>query len=357
MVTISLCMIVKNEEKYLADCLNSVKDLFDEIIIVIDDRSTDKTKEIAIEFGAKVFDFKWCDDFSAARNESLKHATSDWILVLDADETISKRDHPKIREMVSSNSAIGFMLLQRNYINESSVADWVSSEGDTYEESKIASGWKEIPIMRLFKNDKRIYFEGVVHEVAHRSAGKIGEVLESKIPIHHYGHMDETTTDEKRQFYEKLNIKKAEENPGFVSYYELGNVHIRNGDADKALEAFRKSVEDKSDFFNGWYMLGNTSMNLDKFEEAEKAFEKARALNWKYSPLYNSLGVLYIKKRDYQKAIVNFFIATTIEPKNANTFYNLGLCFHMLGDKEKSYLAFQRAIDLNPKYKETVKLN
>ena len=82
-------MIVKDEENYLEQCLSSAKGLADEIIIV-DTGSKDKTKEIAKKFNAKVFDFKWNDDFSAARNESLKHATKDWILVLDADESLSK---------------------------------------------------------------------------------------------------------------------------------------------------------------------------------------------------------------------------------------------------------------------------
>ena len=79
--TVSLCMIVKNEEAYLADCLASAKPFVDEMVIV-DTGSTDRTVEIAERFGAKVFHFPWCDDFAAARNESLRHASGDWILVL-----------------------------------------------------------------------------------------------------------------------------------------------------------------------------------------------------------------------------------------------------------------------------------
>ena len=91
--TISLCMITKNEENYLEQCLDSAKEIADEIIIV-DTGSTDKTKEIAKSFGAKIVDFKWNEDFSEARNESLKHATKEWILVLDADEEIDpERQH------------------------------------------------------------------------------------------------------------------------------------------------------------------------------------------------------------------------------------------------------------------------
>ena len=87
MPTISLCMIAKNEEKYLEQCLNSVKGLADEIIIV-DTGSTDRTKEMAKNFNARIFDFKWIGDFSAARNESIRHAAKEWILVMDADEVI-----------------------------------------------------------------------------------------------------------------------------------------------------------------------------------------------------------------------------------------------------------------------------
>ena len=85
---LSLCMIVKNEQRWLEDCLNSVKDLVDEMIIV-DTGSQDNTVEIAHRFGAKVFDHPWNGDFSEARNHSLGYATGDWILVLDADERLA----------------------------------------------------------------------------------------------------------------------------------------------------------------------------------------------------------------------------------------------------------------------------
>ena len=83
--SLSICMIVKNEELNLAKCLMSVKPVADEIIVV-DTGSTDKTKAIASALGAKVFDFTWTNDFSEARNYSLSKASGDWILVLDADE-------------------------------------------------------------------------------------------------------------------------------------------------------------------------------------------------------------------------------------------------------------------------------
>lgn len=95
MKTISLCMIVKNEEEVLARCLNSVKKAVDEIIIV-DTGSVDETKKIAKSFGAKVYEFEWIDDFSAARNYSFSFASCDYIIWLDADDVISPQDLKKL---------------------------------------------------------------------------------------------------------------------------------------------------------------------------------------------------------------------------------------------------------------------
>ena len=91
-------MIVKNEEEVLHQCLDSVKDICDEIIIV-DTGSTDKTKEIAKEFTEKIIDFKWIDDFAAARNFAFSHATMDFILWLDADDILLEEDQRKFKEL------------------------------------------------------------------------------------------------------------------------------------------------------------------------------------------------------------------------------------------------------------------
>lgn len=98
MITISLCMIVKNEEQSIARCLNSVKGLVDEIVIV-DTGSTDKTKQICRQFTDRIFDFEWVDDFSAARNFAFAQATQDYILWLDADDVLSEDDQKKFRKL------------------------------------------------------------------------------------------------------------------------------------------------------------------------------------------------------------------------------------------------------------------
>ena len=106
MVTISLCMIVKNEEKLLGRCLESVKDIVDEIIIV-DTGSNDNTKTIANKFTNLVYDFKWVDDFSKARNYSFSKASKDYILWLDADDIILEEDRLKLLNLKNNKNYNG----------------------------------------------------------------------------------------------------------------------------------------------------------------------------------------------------------------------------------------------------------
>lgn len=355
MATISLCIITKNEELFLEQCLNSVKELVDEIIVV-DTGSSDKTKEIAQKFTNKVYDFEWCDDFSKARNESLKYATKDWILVLDADESISKEDHKRIRSLIESTKAVGFALIHRNYINDSSAAGWISSNGDEYPESKVASGWYPVPIIRLFKNDINFRFNGTVHESVYDSLVKVGDVLKTDIPLHHYGKLDKDKFKEK--FYERLGeCKIKREDNDFYAYYELGRQYANNGRLEKAVEALEKSIELKRDYFESWFMLGSVYLLKDELDKSLSKLRKAQSLNQNYPAVYANLGIIFAKKKEYKKSIENFINAIRLNPRDATAYKNLGLCYDMMGDKEKAYLAFKKAVELNPKYKESIKVN
>ena len=117
MITISLCMIVKNEEDKLAACLDSVKDLVDEMIIV-DTGSSDKTKEIAASYGAKIFDFEWTGSFSDARNYSFEQAACDFIYTADADETIDEENRERFRQLKSDIDELDIDVVQMYYCNQ-----------------------------------------------------------------------------------------------------------------------------------------------------------------------------------------------------------------------------------------------
>src|SRR5580658_1936052 len=97
---VSLCMIVRNEEASLRECLASVEGLWNDLVVV-DTGSSDGTKAVAVAHGARVFDFPWCDDFSAARNESLRHALGDWVFWMDADDRLRSGSRPKLQGLLS----------------------------------------------------------------------------------------------------------------------------------------------------------------------------------------------------------------------------------------------------------------
>jgi len=137
---LSLCMIAKDEASILKSAVDSVKDIVDEIIIV-DTGSNDNTKEVAKSFTPRVFDYDWNDDFSDARNFCMKRASGQWILFLDADETISKKDHKKILEFINSKKANAFYLLQRTYTKDPLTPYITSLKNDT-KDSKSCFGRK-----------------------------------------------------------------------------------------------------------------------------------------------------------------------------------------------------------------------
>ncbi|HEY9722946.1 MAG TPA: glycosyltransferase family 2 protein, partial [Oscillatoriaceae cyanobacterium] len=151
--TLSACLIVKDEAENLPRCLESVRDWVSEIVVV-DTGSTDGTVAIAESFGARVHHFDWCDDFSAARNFSLAHATGDWVLVIDADETLVVDDPAAFRWALHQRACAGYITVRH---------DWRSSE----ETDKVL-------VLRLFQRHARIRFAGHLHENVGTAIAELG---------------------------------------------------------------------------------------------------------------------------------------------------------------------------------------
>ena len=103
---ISLCMIVKDEQEWLAQCLESVQGAVDEIIVV-DTGSSDRSNDIARQYGARIVPYVWCDDFAAARNAGLEQATGEWILFLDADEALDAEARKQLRSWTAASTCDG----------------------------------------------------------------------------------------------------------------------------------------------------------------------------------------------------------------------------------------------------------
>ncbi len=358
MEELSVCMIVKNEEKHLENCLNSIKNFVDEIII-IDTGSNDKTKEIAKKFTNKIFDFKWNNNFSDARNFSLSKATKEWILSLDADEIIAKKDMEKIKKLINTGQADSFLLNWRNYTNDIGIAGWTSCKNDSYEESKNASGFNVEKVLRLFKNKKEYYFEGKIHETPHNSIKKSGGTLfDTDLIIHHLGSLDKQKFTNKKDTYirllkERLEKKDFVEKPKDFVFFELGRELWELKHLEEAIYYFEKAVEIKEDF-RYLFALGGLYIIDDKLDEAEKVLKKANELNPRDVSINNNLGVIYARKKEFNKAIRRFEKAIDINPKFADAYFNLGKVYKEKGKKEKMNYFFIKAIELNPSYKKKI---
>ena len=209
---VSLCMIIKDEEKYLARCLASVKPIVDEMIVV-DTGSADRSKDIAITFGAKVYDYDWENDFAAARNFSISKASGEWILILDGDEVISPLDYDDFNKIVTKKprAPVAYSITTRNYNKLANIVGWMPNDGQ-YPDEEAAIGWLPSEKVRLFYGKDQIRFEGAVHELVDPVLKRNGiEIKKCSIPVHHYGRLDKEKLDRKGEIYFDIGQKKLSE--------------------------------------------------------------------------------------------------------------------------------------------------
>ena len=198
MLTISLCMIVKNEEAVLARCLDSIKNVVDEIVIV-DTGSTDKTKEIASKYTDKIFDFVWVNDFSAARNEAFSKATCQYQMWLDADDVFPEASAKQLLELKKTlNPAVDLVTMK--YITH-----W-SEQGQP-----ILTSTRE----RLFKRSKGYVWLDPVHECI----PLVGNILYSDIEVHHRKEKQEGISFRNLHIYQALEKTGASLTPRQQYYY------------------------------------------------------------------------------------------------------------------------------------------
>jgi glycosyltransferase involved in cell wall biosynthesis/tetratricopeptide (TPR) repeat protein len=209
---VSVCMIIKDEEKYLARSLASVKPIVDEMIVV-DTGSADRSKEIAISFGAQVYDYDWENDFAAARNFSISKASGAWIFILDGDEVISPLDYDRFNKIVTQKPKVpvAYNITTRNYNPLANIVGWVPNDGQ-YPAEEAAGGWLPSEKVRLVYGKEHIWFEGAVHELVDPVLKKKNiEIKKCSIPVHHYGRLEKKKLDRKGEIYFDIGQKKLSE--------------------------------------------------------------------------------------------------------------------------------------------------
>jgi tetratricopeptide (TPR) repeat protein len=222
---ISVCMIVKNEEEHLPALLASIRELPCELVVV-DTGSTDRTVEICREAGAKVVEWAWRNDFAAARNVSLDHATGRWIVWFDADDKVPPESIPRIVELASGRPVKAYGFLVKNSLEVNHAGSFFSQ-------------------LRMFPNHPRLRFVSPVHEQIYPALTQVGIPIEyTDLLVLHTGY---TTPEVMRakQIRNRGILRTALENEATdaIKWYQLGAAENTQGDHAKAEEAFLKCLD------------------------------------------------------------------------------------------------------------------
>jgi tetratricopeptide (TPR) repeat protein len=254
-------MIVKNEERFLEGCLLSVRDHVDEMVVV-DTGSTDRTCDIARDHGATLIERAWPGNFAEARNWALDAATGGWILYIDADERFAVPPGVDLKALLSDERAAAYNVRFQPRVN--------------------STFYREI---RVFRNDPRIRFNGVIHETVHNGILQVCRdddraILDSALSISHLGYEGDLTHKYHRNI--PLLRQAVEQVPGRVFYWlDLARSLAGIGEFDEAVAMCRRATEvsradskakqkaDGSLAYQTWAML-LLSRNLDALSVAEE---------------------------------------------------------------------------------------
>ncbi|MBW4555376.1 MAG: tetratricopeptide repeat protein [Trichormus sp. ATA11-4-KO1] len=341
---LSLCMIVKNEEATLPKCLSSVKNVVNEIVVV-DTGSSDRTADIAQQFGAKVYHFQWCNDFSAARNAALKYVTGDWILVLDADEILTPSIVPQIKSAIDSEEYLLINLVRQEVGAEQSPYSLVS---------------------RLFRHHPDIHFQRPYHALVDDSVSailtkethwQIGYL--QGVAILHKGYQKNAITQNnkyaKAQTTMEAFLASHPDDPYVCS--KLGALYVETGKIAQGMQLLQRGIaaseENYEILYELHYHLGIAHNHLQNPQQA--VFHYQAAIKLPIYPMlklgaYNNLGNLLKASGDLNGAKIAYETALKIDSSFAAGHYNLGMVFKALGLFTDAIACYQKAIKLNPNY-------
>lgn len=348
MITISLCMIVKNEELVLARCLNSIMEIVDEIIIV-DTGSSDSTKEIAQKFTDKVFNFEWVNDFSAARNYSFSKASMDYILFLDADDVVLQED------------AIKFKQLKQNF--DPSVDIVMMKYNASFDENGdiTMSYFRE----RLSKRINYYSWKEPVHEYLEIS----GKIINSDVCI---THKKESPAVQYRNLKIYENIINSSNVLSLRGIYYYARELYFNGMYDRAIEYFNKFLDNElgwiEDKISTCSCLSTCYSYINDENNAFMTLMKSFQFDTPRAEICCKLGDLFFNRLAYSKAIFWYKLATELEkPTECWGFIihdywdyipniQLCVCYDKLGDREKA-IEYNNKAGLNKPNDPAVRYN
>lgn len=339
MLPVTVCMIAKNEDIHIEECLKRLRPCKFEIVVV-DTGSVDRTVETAKKYTDKVYHFDWCNDFSAARNYSVSQASNDWVLIIDCDEYLENINLADMENTLKDNCSCAGMIVRNN--------------------PYIIQGVRSIMtehIARLF-NRRYCHYEGSVHEQVVTLDGKKPEVFHLPLTFYHEGYV--TESDKRTRATRNLEMLLHDlelKGPDPYIYFQLGQNYLSLNDMEKAAQYYKLGLgldaSPNSDFVQSMIeTYGYCLIELAKYD-------KAMGLKEKYDLFANRadfvylMGMIYMKKSMWKQALVEFKKATTMSEfsrKGVNSYrayYNIGTIYEILGDKEKAKEYYKKCGDFN----------
>jgi glycosyltransferase involved in cell wall biosynthesis len=338
MITVSLCMIVRNEELVLARCLDSISSEVDEIII-IDTGSDDATKSIASQYTSLIYDFKWIDDFAAARNEAFAKAKMDYILWLDADDIFEAVELNNFAELKKSLSpdvdsvAMNYILALDEYGN-------------------IAFKVKR---NRLVKRANNFRWIGAVHEYLE----VYGNILQSDISVTHKSLYHDT--DRNLNIYEK-RLSRGEEFSPRDQYY-FANELFDHRIYERAIDRYEQFLSDDKgwveDNISSCSKLADCYHTLENYEGELQSILRSFRYSSPRPEFCCRLGYYFLEKNNVPSAIFWYKAASQTELSNENWFSNptystwlphlqLCVCYDKTGNHKLAYLHNEVARQYRP---------
>jgi tetratricopeptide (TPR) repeat protein len=356
--TIALCMIVRDEAAALPRCLASARRWVDEIVVV-DTGSTDATPAIARSWGARVVDWAWRDDFAAARNESLRHATAAWILVLDADETLAEGAGKALRQAceTAGDDVVGFL-----------VKIVCPREGDG---GLVRLNW----FPRVVRNLPGVRFEGVIHEQVIGSLAGRGRVERAPVEVQHRGY---TLTPERMAAKARRNVRLLErqlrDDPTYApGWFQLGETCVLLGDLDRAVDAYRRSLRTldvarltlpPGVVAVALQNLGAALLARGDAEDGVRALEEALTVEPDLAPAHVHLGNHAMARREYEVAERHFELALELAARAGDEgeyqvspwliHFLRGCAQGRLERFDEAIASFETALALEPRHAESL---
>lgn len=342
MATVSLCMIVKNEEKVLSRCLDSVIDAVDEIVIV-DTGSTDNTKKIAKAYTDKVYDFEWKDDFASARNFSFSKGTKDYLMWLDADDVILPEDLKKLKELkkeLDKDKTDAVMMRYNTAFDE--------------EDNPVFYFYRE----RLIKRTISFEWKGRVHEVISYYA----RTQYSDIAVTHRS-VKKEYSDRNLRIYEKQESENSVMTPRDKFYFARELYYHKY--YDRAIEKLNSYLDEG----HGWIennieackILSYCYKCINQNEKAVEALFRSFLYDIPRADICCEIGNHFIQLQQYERAAFWFEQVFRLPSKEeiSGAFINkdcygyipciqLCVCYDRLGNRELAQKYNLRAGEYRP---------